>query len=104
MGALMLPEHGARFARLVLVEGGVTEWTLTTARTYQQRGGERVLFVCGTRSCAERAKSARALLSKAGLSARAEFVPGGGHTYLGPVGEVLEREFSWVIEGVPGWR
>jgi predicted esterase len=87
MGALMVVDHGADFQHLVLVEGGSGEWTLGRARRFQATGGESVAIVCGTPGCASRGKRSQALLEKAGLRARLEHVEGGGHTYVGSVGD-----------------
>lgn len=97
MGALFLPARASRFSVLVLTEGGYGEWTQRTARTFRTAGGERVLFVCGTRHCAASvAKSAR-LLEGAGVTVRTETVSGGGHTDRGPVGERLDTLVDWAF-------
>jgi predicted esterase len=78
MGALMIVEHGAAFPHLVLVEG--------------------VALVCGGSACARRAEAAAKTLASAGLRARAEHVPGGGHTYVGAVGErATELLEHWLL-------
>jgi predicted esterase len=87
MGALMVVEHGAEFSHLVLVEGGWGDWTLARAKRYAATGGRSVALVCGGSGCMQRAESAAAVLTRAGLRARAEVAPGGGHTYVGSVGE-----------------
>lgn len=97
MGALFLPARAARFSALVLTEGGYGEWTPRTAQRFRNTGGERVLFVCGTRHCAARvAKSAR-VLEGAGVTVRTENVSGGGHTDRGPVGERLDALVDWAF-------
>ncbi|HWA71357.1 MAG TPA: hypothetical protein VG937_03435 [Polyangiaceae bacterium] len=97
MGALFLPARAARFSVLVLTEGGYGEWTRRTAQRFRTTGGERVLFVCGTRHCAASvAKSAR-VLESAGVTVRTETVSGGGHTDRGPVGERLDALVDWAL-------
>jgi len=91
MGALMLVEHGAEFPHLVLIEGGSGDWTLARARRFKATGGQSVFIVCGTEPCARRATASSAALERAGLHARAEYAPRGGHTELGPVGQRAER-------------
>ena len=50
MGALILPEHPAAFARAVLWEGGVgqyQEWNVAVAERFRARGAVRVVMACG---------------------------------------------------------
>jgi predicted esterase len=99
MGALMLPAHGDVFTRLILIEGGFSQWNVPIGRKFRGAGGERVLFACGTRSCNKGAERSAAWLEQAGLEARVEYVPGGGHTYGGAVGERVASSLDWVFEG-----
>jgi predicted esterase len=101
MGALLLPEHPARFARAVLIEGGVggyQEWNRLVARSFKEHGGERVLFACGGPTCASHAQVSADYLQKEGLLARVTHAPGSGHTYGGGVAEQVARAFSWLVE------
>jgi predicted esterase len=98
MGALMIVEHGAAFPHLVLVEGGSGDWTLGRAKRFAATGGKSVALVCGGSACARRAEAAAKTLASAGLRARAEHVPGGGHTYVGAVGErATELLEHWLL-------
>jgi hypothetical protein len=87
MGALMIVEHGAKFPYLVLVEGGTAEWSASRAKKYAASGGKSVALVCGGSNCMKRATNSAKILERAGLRARAEHAEGGGHTYVGVVGE-----------------
>jgi predicted esterase len=87
MGALMVIEHGAKFPYLVLVEGGTAEWSASRAKRYAASGGKSVALVCGGSGCMKRAQNSAKILERAGLRARAEHAEGGGHTYVGIVGE-----------------
>jgi predicted esterase len=91
MGALMVVDHGAEFPHLVLIEGGSSDWTQQRAARFRKTGGQSVYIVCGTASCARNATRSAATLEQAGLRALAEHAEGGGHTELGPVGELAER-------------
>lgn len=107
MGARILGEHPAHFARAVLIEGGVgafKEWSLWTARRFQKAGGERVLFACGNPRCAASAEATRAVLDKAGVEAKVLHVEGAGHSYGGQMEEEVRKTFSWLIEGDPRWN
>jgi len=104
MGALMLVEHASEITRLVLVEGGFADWNVARARDFHARGGERVLFVCGRKECAEPAKNAADWFIRAGVKASVEYVPGAGHTHEGPVEARIFARFPWLIEGDPRWQ
>jgi len=104
MGALFSVKHASRFPRLVLIEGGVAEWDVPTARAYKRGGGVRVLFACGQGGCAARARKNVRWLERAGLQARAEYAPGGGHTYDGAVGELVASAFEWLIADDARWH
>ena len=100
MGALMVVDHGADFPHLLLVEGGSGDWTLGRARRFRETGGQSVAIVCGTSGCASRAKRSRAVLERAGLRARVEHAEGGGHTYVGIVGERAREVLDgWLLTG-----
>lgn len=98
MGSLGLVEHAADYPRLVLTEGGFREWSGKSARTFAKNGGKRVLFVCGGRGCQASAEKSAGLLRAAGVEARVDYVPNGGHTDGGAVGEHLDRAYGWVLE------
>jgi predicted esterase len=91
MGALMLVDHGADFAHLLLIEGGSRDWTLARATRFRETGGKSVFIVCGTATCSEHATRAKPVLERAGLHAEVRDVPDGGHTELGPVGVEAEK-------------
>jgi len=98
MGALMIVDHGVEFPYLVLVEGGFGDWTLGRAKRFAATGGKSVALVCGGTGCMGRAERAAKTLERAGLRARAELVPGGGHTYVGTVGErATELLETWLM-------
>jgi predicted esterase len=91
MGALMLVDHGAEFAHLLLIEGGSRDWTFARATRFRETGGKSVFIVCGTTTCSEHATRAKPVLERAGLRAEVRAVPDGGHTELGPVGVEAEK-------------
>lgn len=106
MGALLLPNHPARFTRAALVEGGYglfQEWNIPVAQAFQRRGGGRVLLACGRPECAEQAQVTAGYMRRAGLEARVVHAEGAGHSYGGVMEEELRTVFGWVIEGDPRW-
>jgi predicted esterase len=103
MGSLMIAERGNDFPLLVLIEG-FEQWNLALARKHQHSGGQKVLFACGTAACASKAERSVAALQRAGLQARLEHATGAGHTPLGGVLELIERDLPWLLEGVKEWQ
>lgn len=100
MGALFLADHGKTFPSLILTEGGQREWSASSARRFKTSGGQRVLFVCGGKSCRDAATVSARLLEKAGVEAKVEYVPHGGHTDAGAVGKRLDETFEWAVSGL----
>jgi predicted esterase len=103
MGARMLVEHASEISRLLLVEGGFAEWSVARAKAFREHGGERVLFVCGRKECAEPARLSAHWCKLAGLDAQVEYVPGAGHVHDGRVEERIVQSFPWFIAGDARW-
>lgn len=97
MGALMIVEHAERFPFLLLIEGATSEFSPRSAKRFAAGGGKRVAFVCGGRHCAAGAERMAQVLRRAGLEARAEYVPHGGHTDDGAVGERAREVFEELL-------
>jgi predicted esterase len=91
MGAQMILEHGREFPYLALLEGGYDYWSRANAQRFGRLGGKRVLFVCGTQYCANKAKIPAAWLREANVEVRIEHALGAGHT---PTGEVMTLTLS----------
>ena len=103
MGALMLVEHSREVTRWVLVEGGFADWSVARAKAFQERGGERVLFVCGRRECADPARSSAHWFKLAGVPARVEYVPGAGHTHDARVEARIVATLPWLLADDARW-
>jgi predicted esterase len=103
MGARMLVEHASEISRLVLVEGGFAEWSVARAKTFREHGGERVLFVCGRKECADPARLSAHWCKLAGLDAAVEYVPGAGHVHDGRVEERIVARYPWFVAGDARW-
>jgi len=106
MGALLLPNHPARFARAALVEGGYglfREWDIPTASRWKTRGGLRVLLACGRDRCATQAQQSAGHMRKGGLDVRVIHAVGAGHRYGGVMEREVRAAFAWVIEGDRRW-
>jgi pimeloyl-ACP methyl ester carboxylesterase len=96
MGALMLVEHAEEVTRLVLVEGGFAEWSVARARAFRERGGERVLFVCGRKECADAARKSAYYFKLAGVPAQLQYVNGAGHSHDARVEARVVAALPWV--------
>lgn len=96
MGALMLVEHAEDVKRLVLVEGGSAEWSVARAKAFRERGGERVLFVCGRRECADSARKSVYYFKLAGVPAQLEYVSGAGHSHDARVEARVIAALPWL--------
>lgn len=97
MGAPMIVPHAARFRRLALIEGGYEYWSASTARAFARNGGERVLFACGTRWCAQKAELPARWLRQAKVDVRIEYAEGAGHTPTGEVMSKVQASLSWLL-------
>jgi predicted esterase len=104
MGALMLVEHASEVSRLLLVEGGFSDWNVARARDFRARGGERVLFVCGRKECAEAARNAAHWFNAAGVAARLEYVKGAGHSHDARVEARIAAAYPWFTQGDTRWQ
>ncbi len=103
MGALMLVDHADEVTRLVLVEGGFADWNVARARSFRERGGERVLFVCGRKECAGPARNSAYWFRLAGVPARVEYVAGAGHSHDERVEARIVTALPWLLEGDARW-
>lgn len=103
MGALALQDD-AEIPNLLLVEGGVDGWSATRSRRFAQKGGRRVYFACGTRSCHNKAKSAAVQLERANVEVRVHHAEGAGHTPGGKVGGLAQAGLLWLLEPAPEAR
>jgi predicted esterase len=102
MGALIAQDRAPLFERLILVEGGYDEWNVSGARRLGPKA--RVLFACGQEYCASRARRSMGWLARAGIPARLEHAPRGGHTYAGQVGERVRAALPWLLDGDARFR
>ena len=98
MGVLVVAEHGDWWPRLLLVEGGYDSWSALLSKRYAASGGHRVLFVCGTAHCRDRARASASLLERAGVAARLRVASGAGHRPDGPVAAAVRDGLRWLLD------
>ena len=103
MGALMLVGHSSEVTRLVLVEGGFADWSVARAREFREHGGERVLFVCGRKECAEAARKSAYWFKLAGVPAQLEYVHGAGHSHDARIEARVVTAWRWLTAGDARW-
>lgn len=103
MNVFLAAKQPERFPRLVLIEGG-DGWQQKTARSFQQGGGQRILFACGLPNCESAAKGAASTLRKAGVEVDLVRGSNTAHTYHGDVWKKYASRFSWLIEGDSRWN
>jgi predicted esterase len=106
-GAVMLPNHPAKFGYAILVEGGFggyNEWGPGAAKQFVANGGRRIALLCGHDSCAQRAENVKRWIDAAGGEARVVHVEGVGHTHGGGMEPAVVQAFAWVTEGDQRWR
>ena len=101
MGVLAVGEHGDWWPRLLLVEGGYDSWSAPLSKRYAASGGHRVLFVCGTPHCRERARASVGLLERAGVTAQLRYANGAGHRPDGPVAAAVRDGLLWLLDDGP---
>lgn len=99
MGILALhaaPELAAHFSAILLVEGGVAEWTVAYAERLAARR-VRVALVCGQPKCSAAAERSAAWMKRAGLDHRVRSATGAGHTFQGRIGEAAKALLPWLL-------
>ncbi len=107
MGALALqelardPTSAGAFGRVALIEGGTGQWNVALSERMKARGVERILMVCGQRSCSKDAVQSEGWMRRAGLDVRFEDAPGAGHTWGGEVGARVIAALPWILDGDP---
>lgn len=102
-GADIVLWNPSRFSRAVLVEGGTTNWSLQTAKTYGRGGGLKLMFACGQEACVKETQAGLHWLEVAGVDARTAYAGTVGHTYEGIVADELTRQWGWLTEGDARW-
>jgi predicted esterase len=100
-GVSLVQKAPERFPRAVMIEGGLGAWSIAAAKRYVTGGGQRLLLACGQPDCMARVKTLGPALERAGLPTRSGGNARAGHTYDGPVAEVVATNWDWLVEGDP---
>jgi hypothetical protein len=94
--------HPGRYPRLLLSEGGHDAWTATSARSFAEGGGQRVLFGCGDLACVAEVTPKVPILEAAGVRVKLAYGAGSGHQPYGPLFDVT-KVIDWLFDGDPRW-
>jgi predicted esterase len=98
----LLREHAARFPIAILAEGGYqVANSRSFARAYRERGGRRVVLVCGTPTCFRSARSAQKVLSSAGLEALVVGDEKAGHNLNERMQHALQSAWPRIAAALP---
>jgi predicted esterase len=100
--ALLAEKDGNEFPRLALLEGGVDQWPDANIGEFGARGGQRVLFGCGSSWCTPSAAAASERIQRSGLNSRLVRASV-GHTYVYAMQAAVRAELGWLLEGDPRW-
>lgn len=103
LGADIVLWKPKRYSRAVLVEGGTTNWSMATARTFARGGGQKMMFACGQEACVRDTRVGLYWLEIAGVDSRTAYAGTIGHTYDGIVAEELSRQWGWLTDGDARW-
>lgn len=98
MGVEIVLRNPGKFPTVVLIEGGFDQWGRGPAQKFVAGGGQRLLLACGQWNCEHAGSRLVTQLKGAGAQARMIVARGAGHTYGGPVAELIEDAFPWLAE------
>jgi dienelactone hydrolase len=100
--ALLGQQEAERFPRVAIVEGGLDEWSASGIRDFAARGGQRVLFGCGSSWCTPAARAAAARIQAEQVGCRVAFADV-GHSEAPALRQAMQAELAWLVEGDPRW-
>jgi predicted esterase len=96
-GAPLVQAQPELYSRVVFIEGGVSAWSVAAAKRFAKAGGQKLILACGQAGCLAQAKQLAPALTRAGLDTRAGGSASAGHTYDGPVAQVVSDNWEWFI-------
>ncbi len=85
------------FAKLVLTEGGIDDWSASAAGIFKHGGGERVLFVCSSARCRDAAERKLPITRSLDLPAELLFAGDIGGVFDGRVVQAVAGKYSWLM-------
>ncbi len=103
LGAGIVREHGDRFRRVALGEGGYDELTRSALAEYVKAGVERLLLVCSSKACETTYGRVLGQCEAVGLACRVAPSGENPHMFEGKVAEAAARDWPWLVAGVGAW-
>ena len=106
---MTIAERPTQLPRVVMIEGGVTDWSPARIQRFAAHGGKRVLFGCGRASRVGVTQSIAKQMRAFGLEADVAIgsYPDGsevGHDWGGPLADAMRTRFEWLIADDPRWK
>jgi len=95
-GAPLVQAEPELYPRAIFIEGGVSAWSVAAAKRFARAGGKRLILACGQAGCLTQVKQLGPALTRAGLDTRVGGSPSAGHTYDGPVAQVVSDNWDWL--------
>lgn len=95
-GAPLVQAAPELYPRAVFIEGGASAWSVGTAKRFAKGGGKKLLLACGQAGCLGQVKQLGPALTRAGLDTRVGGNASAGHTYDGPVAQVVSDNWDWL--------
>ena len=96
-GAPLVQAQPELYPRAIFIEGGVSAWSVAAAKRFAKAGGKRLILACGQAGCLSQVKALGPALTRAGLDTRVGGSATAGHTYDGPVAQVVSDNWDWLI-------
>lgn len=97
-GAPLVQAQPELYPRAVFVEGGVSAWSVAAAKRFAKAGGKKLILACGQAGCLSQVKPLGPALTRAGLDTRTGGSASAGHTYDGPVAQVVSDNWQWFTD------
>jgi len=96
-GAPLVQARPELFPRAVFIEGAGAAWNVAVAKRFAKSGGKKLILACGQAGCLSQVKALGPALTRAGLDTRTGGSASAGHTYDGPVAQVVSDNWDWFI-------
>jgi pimeloyl-ACP methyl ester carboxylesterase len=100
-GAPLVQAHPELYPRAVFIEGGASAWSVAAAKRFAKAGGKKLILACGQAGCLAQVQQLGPALTRAGLETRIGGSASAGHTYDGPVAQVVSDNWDWLTAEDP---
>jgi predicted esterase len=100
-GAPLVQAAPELYSRVVFIEGGASAWNVAAAKRFAKTGGKKLILACGQAGCLAQVKQLGPALTRAGLDTRVGGSANAGHTYDGPVAQVVSDNWDWLTGDDP---